>query len=155
VELVIPYTSSKSDRKDLVQTRNPAGRGGRGEWAGVQTFGENWLIVGLMTFAAFSMGMTLLILNWVVAPTKPSAVKAAPYESGVPDVSAVKPRYTPRFYLVAMLFVVFDIEAIFIYPWAVIFDDLGLYGFVEMISFIGLLFAGYVYAWKKGALEWV
>jgi len=54
-----------------------------------------------------------------------------------------------------MLFVVFDIEAIFIFPWAIIFDDLGTYGFVEMVSFIGLLFLGYIYAWKKGALEWV
>lgn len=121
----------------------------------LQTFGENWAVIGLMTIAAFSMGMTLLILNWVVAPAKPSPVKAAPYESGVPDVTAVRPRYTPRFYVVAMLFVIFDIEAIFIYPWAVIFDDLGLYGFMEMLSFLGLLFIGYVYAWKKGALEWV
>ena len=120
-----------------------------------QVFGENWLIIGLMTVAAFGMGMTLLILNWIVAPSKPSPVKAAPYESGVPDVRPVRPRYTPRFYVVAMLFVIFDIEAVFIYPWAVIFDDLGLYGFVEMLSFIALLFAGYIYAWKKGALEWV
>jgi NADH-quinone oxidoreductase subunit A len=121
----------------------------------VQVFGDNWIVVGLMSITAFSMGMTLLILNWVVAPSKPSPVKSAPYESGVPDVSPVKPRYTPRFYVVAMLFVIFDIEAIFIYPWAVNFDALGRYGFVEMVSFIGLLFAGYIYAWKKGALEWV
>jgi NADH-quinone oxidoreductase subunit A len=121
----------------------------------LRVFGEDWAVILLMTGAAFSMGMTLLLLNWVVAPAKPSPVKAAPYESGVPDVTAVRPRYTPRFYVVAMLFVIFDIEAIFIYPWAVIFDTLGTYGFVEMVSFIGLLFAGYVYAWKKGALEWV
>jgi NADH-quinone oxidoreductase subunit A len=121
----------------------------------VEVVGNNWVVVGLMAIAAFAMGMTLLILNWVVAPSKPSPAKSAPYESGVPDVSPVKPRYTPRFYVVAMLFVVFDIEAIFIYPWAVNFDALGTYGFLEMVSFIGLLFAGYVYAWKKGALEWV
>ncbi len=121
----------------------------------MQTFGDHWLIIGLMLFAAFSMGMTLLILNWVVAPAKPNPVKQAPYESGVPDVAPVRPRYTPRFYLVAMLFILFDIEAVFIYPWAVNFDALGRYGFVEMVSFIGLLFAGYIYAWKKGALEWV
>jgi NADH-quinone oxidoreductase subunit A len=121
----------------------------------VQTFGENWIIVLLMAGAAFAMGMTLLTLNKIVAPAKPNAVKAAPYESGVPDVSPPKARYTPRFYLVAMLFVVFDIEAIFIYPWAVLFDTLGLYGFVDMLVFIGLLVVGYIYAWKKGALEWV
>ncbi len=121
----------------------------------IETFGANWVIIGLMLTAAFAMGMTLLILNWVVAPAKPSPVKAAPYESGVPDITPVRPRYTPRFYVVAMLFVIFDIEAIFIFPWAVIFDTLGTYGIVEMVSFIALLFAGYVYAWKKGALEWV
>ncbi len=120
-----------------------------------ETFGNNWVVVLLMAGAAFAMGMTLLTLNKIVAPAKPNAVKSAPYESGVPDVSAPKARYTPRFYLVAMLFVVFDIEAIFIYPWAVLFDGLGLYGFVDMLVFIGLLVAGYIYAWKKGALEWV
>ena len=120
-----------------------------------QTFGGNWAVIGLMTLAAFGMGMTLLTLNWVVAPSKPSAAKAAPYESGLPDISAVKPRYSARFYLVAMLFVIFDIEAVFIFPWAVILDDLGVYGFVEMLAFIALLLVGYVYAWKKGALEWV
>jgi NADH-quinone oxidoreductase subunit A len=117
--------------------------------------GGNWAVVALMVVAAFLMANTLLILNLIVAPSKPSAAKAAPYESGVPDVAPVKPRYTPRFYVVAMLFVVFDIEAVFIYPWAVNFDALGLFGLVEMFSFIGLLAIGYVYAWKKGALEWV
>jgi NADH-quinone oxidoreductase subunit A len=121
----------------------------------LQTFGSEWAVIGLMTIAAFSMGMMLLMLNWVVAPAKPSPVKSAPYESGVPDVTPVKARYTPRFYVVAMLFVIFDIEAIFIFPWAVIFDGLGLYGFIAMFVFIFLLFDGYVYAWKKGALEWV
>lgn len=117
--------------------------------------GGNWLIVGLMSGAAFAMGMTLLTLNKVMAPSKPSAAKSAPYESGMPDVTAVKPRFTPRFYMVAMLFVIFDIEAVFIYPWAVSFDALGRYGFIAMLVFIFLLFDGYIYAWKKGALEWV
>jgi NADH-quinone oxidoreductase subunit A len=123
--------------------------------APVEAFGENWLVIGLMTIAGFAMGMALLTLNWIIAPSKPSPVKSAPYESGVPGVTPVKPRYTPRYYLVAMLFLIFDIEAVFIYPWAVIFDELGRYGFYEMVSFIGLLLAGYMYAWKKGALEWV
>jgi NADH-quinone oxidoreductase subunit A len=133
----------------------PSGENPQRSGATVQVFGENWIVIGLMMASAFAMGMALLILNWVVAPTKPSKVKSDPYESGVPDVLAVKPRYTPRFYVVAMLFVVFDIEAIFIFPWAIIFDELGTYGFVEMVSFIGLLFLGYIYAWRKGALEWV
>ena len=121
----------------------------------METFGGNWMVILLMLGSGFAMGMTLLTLNLIVAPSKPNPTKAAPYESGMPDITPVKPRYTPRFYLVAMLFVIFDIEAIFIFPWAVIFDDLGTFGFVEMLVFIALLFAGYIYAWKKGALEWV
>ena len=121
----------------------------------MEVYGDNWVVVGLMTIAAFAMGMTLLTLNWIVAPAKPNPTKSAPYESGVPDVTPVKPTYTPRFYVVAMLFVIFDIEAIFLFPWAVLFNQLGLYGFVEMLVFIALLFVGYIYAWRKGALEWV
>src|SRR5680860_616584 len=121
----------------------------------VEIAGENWLIVGLMSGAAIAMAMTLLILNLIVGPSKPSAAKPAPYECGVPDVAPVKARFTPRFYMVAMLFVVFDIEAVFIFPWAVSFDALGRYGFFAMLVFILLLLEGYVYAWKKGALEWV
>ena len=128
---------------------------GLGAQVTVETFGSNWVIIALMLSAAFAMGMTLLILNWIMAPSKPSWIKAAPYESGIPNVTPVKPSYTPRFYIIAMLFVIFDIEAIFMFPWAVLFDDLGLYGFVEMLVFIALLFVGYIYAWRKGALEWV
>lgn len=120
-----------------------------------QIYGDNWLVIGLMLLSAIAMGMLLLTLNRVIAPSKPNPTKAMPYESGVPTVNPVRARFTPRFYVVAMLFVVFDIEAIFIYPWAIIFDDLGTYGFLAMLVFIFLLFDGYIYAWKKGALEWV
>lgn len=121
----------------------------------MHVYGENWIVVVFMVTAAFIMGSLLLTLNRIVAPSKPSKVKSEPYESGMPGVEPVKPRFTPRFYVIAMLFVVFDIEAIFIFPWAVIFDDLGLYGFVAMFIFMFLLLDGYIYAWKKGALEWV
>jgi NADH-quinone oxidoreductase subunit A len=117
--------------------------------------GENWLIVGLMSGAAIAMALTLLVLNLIIGPSKPSKVKSDPYESGVPGVTPVKAMFTPRFYMVAMLFVVFDIEAVFIYPWAVSFDALGRFGFVAMLVFMFLLLDGYIYAWKKGALEWV
>ena len=121
----------------------------------MEIFGENWLIVGLMAGAAIAMGLTLLTLNLIIGPSKPSKAKADPYESGVPGVAPVKARFTPRFYMVAMLFVVFDIEAVFIFPWATSFDALGRYGLVAMLVFMFLLFDGYIYAWKKGALEWV
>jgi NADH-quinone oxidoreductase subunit A len=121
----------------------------------VQSFGSEWMIIGLMTIAAFGMAMTLLSLNLVIGPSRPSAAKKAPYESGMPDITPTKPRFTPRFYVVAMLFVIFDIEAIFMFPWAVIFDQLGMYGFLAMMFFMYSLFEGLIYAWKKGALEWV
>ena len=121
----------------------------------MQIYGENWVVILFMIVIAGFMGMLLLTLNQIVAPSRPSAIKGMPYESGIPDVQPVTPRYTPRFYVVAMLFVVFDLEVAFIYPWAVSFDNLGLFGFVDMAIFLGLLFIGYIYAWKKGALEWV
>jgi len=121
----------------------------------VQIQGDNWIVILFMVVIAGFMGMLLLTLNQIVAPAKPSAIKGMPYESGIPDVRPVVPRYTPRFYVVAMLFVVFDLEVVFIYPWAVSFDHLGLFGFVDMLIFLGLLLIGYAYAWKKGALEWV
>ncbi|HYI24725.1 MAG TPA: NADH-quinone oxidoreductase subunit A [Thermomicrobiales bacterium] len=121
----------------------------------VQIYGDNWIVILFMIVIAGFMGMLLLTLNQIVAPAKPSAIKGMPYESGIPDVRPVSPRYTPRFYVVAMLFVVFDLEVVFIYPWAVSFDHLGLFGFVDMVIFLGLLMIGYIYAWKKGALEWV
>lgn len=125
------------------------------ERVSVHIYGDNWVVIMFMVVVAFFMGMLLLTLNQIVAPKRPSATKAAPYESGMPDVKPVVPRFTPRFYLVAMLFVVFDLEVVFIYPWAVTFDHLGLFGFVDMMIFLGLLMIGYIYAWKKGALEWV
>ncbi len=118
-------------------------------------FGENWIVVMFMVVAAFAMGMLLLTLNQIMAPSRPSKAKSEQYESGMPGVTPARVRFTPRYYVVAMLFVVIDIEAVFIYPWAVNFDRLGLFGFVTMTIFILLLLDGYIYAWKKGALEWV
>lgn len=118
-------------------------------------FGQNWVAVAFMLVAAFFMGMLLMTIAQVVAPTKKSVVKSQPYESGVPDIKPVRSQFTARFYVIAMLFVIFDLEAAFIFPWAVNVDVLGMYGFVHMTIFIALLMLSYVYAWKKGALEWV
>lgn len=116
---------------------------------------ENWAVIGLMFLAAGVMGSSLLLLGRLLRPVHPNPVKEMPYESGVPDIAPPRARFTPRFYVVALLFVVFDIEAIFLYPWAVAFDALGLYGYIQICVFIGLLLAGLAYEWKKGALEWV
>ncbi|UCD84046.1 MAG: NADH-quinone oxidoreductase subunit A [Deltaproteobacteria bacterium] len=101
---------------------------------------------------AFAVG--IIIFSHFLGPRKSSAEKLSPYESGVPPVGDTRIRFSVKFYLIAMLFIVFDIEVVFMYPWAVIFKKLGLFGFVEMFVFIGILLIGYVYVWKKGALKW-
>src|SRR5262249_1169605 len=80
--------------------------------------------------------------------------KLLPYECGVDPIGDARERFSVRFYIVAMLFLVFDVETIFLFPWAVIYDRLALFGLVEMLVFIGILVVGYYYAWRKGALEW-
>ena len=77
-----------------------------------------------------------------------------PYESGMTPVGNTRQRFSVKFYLVAMLFILFDVEAVFLYPWAVIFKELGLFGFVEMLIYMVIIFAGFFYIWKKGALDW-
>ncbi len=83
-----------------------------------------------------------------------NAVKDSPYESGVIPVGSARERFSVKYYLVAMLFILFDIEAVFLYPWAVVYRELGLFGFVEMLLFMVLVLSGFFYIWKKGALDW-
>lgn len=118
-------------------------------------FGSNWVVAVFLMVVTFVMGAALVGISMAVGPSRPSKVKSAPYESGVPDVKPVRPQFTARFYVIGMLFVIFDLEAAFIYPWAANFDLLGLGGFIHMLVFIAMLMLSYVYAWKKGALEWV
>jgi NADH-quinone oxidoreductase subunit A len=115
----------------------------------------SYAVIGLLLITATIMGTTLLLIGRFVRPSRPTPAKLQPYESGVPDVNPPRARFTPRFYLVALLFVIFDVEAIFLYPWAVAFDALALYGYVQAALFVGLLLVGLLYEWKKGALEWV
>jgi NADH-quinone oxidoreductase subunit A len=111
--------------------------------------------VVFLAVTTFVMGFALASISTLVGPSRPSKAKSAPYESGIPDIKPVRPQFTTRFYVIGMLFVIFDLEAAFMYPWAVNFDVLGLGGFTHMMVFICLLLLSYVYAWKKGALEWV
>lgn len=99
----------------------------------------------------------IFVLTHLFGPRRPGAIKLSPYESGIEPVGEARTRFSIRFYIIAMLFVLFDIEVIFFYPWAVVYKKLLLLGrfiLIEMVVFIGLLFIGYLYAWKKGALEW-
>lgn len=108
------------------------------------------LLIGFVVVNAVGM----LVVSHLVSPQRPTAIKGMPYESGMPPLGDTRERFSVKFYLVAMLFIVFDIETVFMIPWGVAFRQLGLFGLVEMLIFIVILFVGYVYAWKRGALEW-
>ncbi|CAG0963493.1 NADH-quinone oxidoreductase subunit A [Geobacter sp.] len=110
-------------------------------------------IIVLVAIAAV-FGLGALTFSSLIGPKKPSAVKLAPYECGCEPVGSARERFSVKFYIIAMLFILFDIEAVFLYPWSVIFKRLGMFGVMEMGVFIVILFVGYIYVWKKGALEW-
>jgi NADH-quinone oxidoreductase subunit A len=110
-------------------------------------------IVVLIVIATVMAGLVILIGHFF-GPRRPTMRKSLPYESGMRPIGPGTRRMPVRFYLVAVLFILFDIEIVFFLPWAVVFRKLGLFGLVEMLIFIVILLVGYVYAWKKGALEW-
>src|SRR5881396_2644301 len=115
---------------------------------------ESWAPVGIFFIVVAGFGVVSLIMSYVFGVKNPNPVKLAPYECGMNPIGTARERFSVKFYLVAMLFLLFDIEAVFLFPWAVVYRDLKLVGFVEMLLFIVAIGAGYVYVWKKGALEW-
>ena len=96
----------------------------------------------------------MLALSSLLGRHAPTPAKLMPYESGMVPVGDTRQRFSVKFYLVAMLFILFDVEAVFLYPWAVILRELKLFGLVEMVIYMVLIFSGFVYVWKKGALDW-
>ena len=108
----------------------------------------------LFIVIALAFGVVTLVVSYLVQPKYPEAEKLSAYECGSEPFSDARMPFPVRYYIFAMLFVIFDIEVIFLYPWAIVFDQIGVIGLVEMIVFIGLFVVAYVYAWKKGALEW-
>jgi len=103
---------------------------------------------------ALAFGIVTLLASYLLQPRFPEAEKLSPYECGSEPFSDARMPFPVRYYIIAMMFVIFDIEVIFLYPWAVAFSDIGLIGLLEMLVFIGLFVVAYVYAWRKGALEW-
>ena len=114
----------------------------------------DYVAIALMIVLATLVALIAIGLGTLFGPRKPSREKSMPYESGMPPIGEGTRRVPVRFYLIAVLFILFDIEVIFFLPWAVVFRQLGLFGLIEMFIFIMILLVGYVYAWKKGALEW-
>ncbi len=115
---------------------------------------SNYLPVFIFLVVAIAFGLGALLIGAIFRIRRPYKEKLMPYESGIDPVGEPRVRFSIRFYIIAMLFVVFDVEAIFLYPWAVVFDKIGLYAFVEMVIFIFILLVGYLYAWKKEAFTW-
>ncbi len=114
----------------------------------------NYLPILLFIGIAIAFGAVSLLAGWFVRPSRPYRAKLAPYESGSPLFQDARVQIPMRYYIIAMLFVIFDIETVYMFPWAVAFSKLGFVGLAEMVTFIGILVVGFWYAWKKGALEW-
>lgn len=108
----------------------------------------------LFIFITLAFGMVTLLISYLVQPRYPEPEKLTTYECGSEPFSDARMPFPVRYYIFAMLFVIFDIEVIFLYPWAVVFKKIGVIGLIEMMIFIGLFVVAYVYAWRKGALEW-
>ena len=117
-------------------------------------YAHHYLLIGLLTVAAIVMAVLPLVLAKFLAPKKPGASKTAAYECGLESSGDCWVQFRVQYYLYALLFVLFDVEVVFIYPWAVVWKPLGVAAFVEMMVFIAVLGIGLAYAWKKGVLEW-
>jgi NADH-quinone oxidoreductase subunit A len=113
--------------------------------------------IPIVLFIAVAIGFAIftLMISGLVHAEKYNKVKLEPYECGIEPKTDARDRYSIRYYLVAMLFVIFDVETVFMFPWAVMMDELALFGLIEMMVFLLILVVGYYYAWQKGALEWV
>jgi len=109
----------------------------------------------LMHFGiAAGLASAIVVLSWLIGQHKPGRSKMSPYECGMQPVGDARGRFSVKFYLVAMLFILFDVEAVFLYPWAVVLRDLKMFGFWEMLVYIAILLVGLFYVWKKGVLDW-
>ena len=113
-----------------------------------------YVAIGLLVVLSTLVALIAIGLGTIFGPKKESAAKAMPYESGMIPYGEGTRRMPVRFYLIAVLFILFDIEVVFFLPWAIVFRQLGLFGLIEMAIFIVILLVGFIYAWKKGALEW-
>ena len=115
---------------------------------------DGWLGVVIMVVLGVGFAGVMIGLSVLLGQKNPTPEKLAPYECGMPAVGDARERQSVKFYLVAMIFLLFDIEVAFLYPWAMALRDLGWNGLAQVVLFMGLLLAGYVYVWRKGALDW-
>jgi NADH-quinone oxidoreductase subunit A len=115
---------------------------------------ENYFPILLFIVVGLAVGVAPIVLGKLVAPNRPDAEKNSPYECGFEAFEDARKKFDVRYYLVAILFILFDLEIAFLFPWAVVIQEIGLAGFFAMMVFLGVLVVGFIYEWMKGALEW-
>jgi NADH-quinone oxidoreductase subunit A len=115
---------------------------------------ENYFSILLFVLVGLVVGVVPITLGKLVAPSRPNSEKNSPYECGFEAFEDARMKFDVRYYLVAILFILFDLEIAFLFPWAVVLPEIGMFGFVAMMVFLGILVVGFVYEWMKGALEW-
>ena len=115
---------------------------------------DNYLPILVFLVVGGGIGAIVIALGFVLGPQRPDSEKLSPYECGFEAFEDARMKFDVRYYLVAILFIIFDLEIAFLFPWAVVLDQIGMVGFIAMAVFLGILVVGFIYEWKKGALEW-
>jgi len=115
---------------------------------------ENYFPVLMFIVVGLAFGVFPVLAGWLLSPHRPDKEKTSPYECGFDAFGDARMKFDVRYYLVAILFILFDLEIAFLFPWAVVLEEIGLFGFVAMVIFLGILVVGFIYEWVKGALEW-
>jgi NADH-quinone oxidoreductase subunit A len=115
---------------------------------------SNYLPVLMFVVIGLAVAAIVISLGYFLGPHRPDSEKLSPYECGFESFEDARMKFDVRYYLVAILFIIFDLEIAFLFPWAIVLDQIGLFGFVSMAIFLGILVIGFIYEWKKGALEW-
>ena len=115
---------------------------------------QGYLPILIFIGVALIMGSVIILAGRLLGPHRPDSAKNSPYEGGFEAFRVARMKFDVRYYLVAILFIIFDLEIAFLFPWAVALNEIGLFGFISMMVFLGILVVGFIYEWKKGALEW-
>ena len=115
---------------------------------------QNYLPILVFIVIALGLGTVMILAGSIIGPRRPDAEKLSPYECGFEAFEDSRMKFDVRYYLVAILFIIFDLEIAFLFPWAVVLDEIGTFGFFAMMVFLAVLVIGFIYEWKKGALEW-
>ena len=115
---------------------------------------SNYLPVLIFVIISLAIAVIVIVLGYVLGTRRPDSEKLSPYECGFESFEDARMKFDVRYYLVAILFIIFDLEIAFLFPWAIVLNQIGLFGFASMAIFLGILVIGFIYEWKKGALEW-